>query len=84
MALYMFPGSTWAQAALHLAHARWLVIKHFLMWVSRHTGVPVVVLAAIAIVLGWRLWRRSARFVVEVGVVLALLLFLSKIGLLKF
>ena len=74
----------WVQAVLHLVLARWLVVKHAVMWVSRHTGVPAVVVAAIAIVLGWRLWRRSARFVLEVGVVLALLLFLTKIGLLKF
>jgi hypothetical protein len=80
----MHVGKAWLEAALHIAFTRWLVVKHGLMWVSRHTGIPAVVLAAIAIVLGWRLWRRSARFALEVGVVLAVLLLLSKIGLLKF
>jgi hypothetical protein len=76
--------SAWLQAAVHAVIARWLLVKHLLVWVSRHTGIPAVVLAAVAIVLGWRLWRRSARFAVEVGVVLVVLLALTKVGLLKF
>jgi hypothetical protein len=76
--------SAWVEAAVHVVLARWLVVKHFLVWASRHTGIPAVVLAAVAVVLGWRLWRRSARFAVEVSVVALVLLVLTKIGLLKF
>jgi hypothetical protein len=51
-----------------------------LRWGSQHTGLPVILLAAIALVASWRAFRRSLRFVVEVVVAVALLVFATRIG----
>ena len=51
-----------------------------LRWGSQHTGLPVVVVAAIALVVSWRIFRRSLRFVVEVTIAVALLLVATSIG----
>ena len=77
------PMAGWAEMAAHLAWLRLLAMKQALMWVSHHTGVPAVVLLAVAIVAGWRLGRRAGRFTAEVGIVLMLLFILTKIGVLK-
>jgi hypothetical protein len=57
--------------------------RHALHWASAHTGLPVVVVAAIALVLSWRLAKRTARLVVEVAVALAVLLIATKLGLIR-
>lgn len=51
---------------------------------SRHTGVPALVVAAAAVVLGYRVLKRSARFAVEVAVVVAVLAGASYAGWLRF
>ena len=55
-------------------------LRHWLHWVSGHTGVPAVCVAAVAIVLSFRIARRVARLVLEVALVLALLLVATKLG----
>ncbi len=51
-----------------------------LRWGSQHTGLPVILVAAIALVVSWRVFRRSLRFVVEVTIAVALLLVATRIG----
>jgi hypothetical protein len=51
-----------------------------LSWGSQHTGLPVILVAAIALVVSWRIFRRSLRFVVEVTITVALLLVATRIG----
>jgi len=51
-----------------------------LRWGSLHTGLPVILVAAIALVVSWRIFRRSLRFVVEVTIAVALLLVATHIG----
>ncbi len=51
-----------------------------LRWGSAHTGLPVILVAAIALVVSCRVFRRSVRFVVEVTIALALLLVATRIG----
>jgi hypothetical protein len=51
-----------------------------LHWVASHTGLPVIIVAAIAIVVSWRIFRRSVRLAFEVIVALALLLVGTKLG----
>ena len=48
--------------------------------IARHTGVPAIVVAAIAVVVSFRLARRMARLFVEVGLALAVLLTLTSLG----
>lgn len=68
---------------------RWIVplaptaadgMRAALRWGSQHTGLPIIVVAAIAIVVSWRIFRRSLRFVVEVTIAVALLLVATRIG----
>jgi hypothetical protein len=49
-------------------------------WLSLHTGVPALVVAAVLVVVGYRLLKRSARFAVEVALVAALLLAATSAG----
>jgi len=55
-------------------------VRAGLHWASHHTGLPVVVVAAVAVVLSWRAFRRMARFTVEVTLVLVLLLTATHLG----
>jgi hypothetical protein len=42
-------------------------------WVSQHTGLPALLVAALLIVVGYRILKKSARFAIEVALVAALL-----------
>jgi hypothetical protein len=61
-------------------HAVWASASTALHAVSRHTGVPVFVLAAAAIVLSYRMARQAVRLAVEMTVVAALLLAATRLG----
>jgi alkanesulfonate monooxygenase SsuD/methylene tetrahydromethanopterin reductase-like flavin-dependent oxidoreductase (luciferase family) len=61
------------------AHARFAV-----RWVSDHTGMPALLVAAVLLVLGYRVLQRSARFALQVLVVLAVLLVATQMGWLRF
>lgn len=49
-------------------------------FIARHTGIPAVLVAAVLIVLSWRLMKRMAHVAVEVAVVAVLLVALTKLG----
>jgi hypothetical protein len=51
-----------------------------LRWASHHTGLPVVVVAAIGLVFSWRIIRRSLRVAVEVALALVLLVAATRLG----
>jgi hypothetical protein len=53
-----------------------------LYWAAQHTGLPVLVIAAAALVASWHIVRRALRFAVQVAVAAALLLAATKLGLL--
>jgi hypothetical protein len=52
-------------------------------WVSLHTGVPAIVVAALLLVVGYRVLKKSARFMVEVALVVALLIAATHAGWLR-
>jgi hypothetical protein len=56
------------------------VVKGWLRWVSQHTGLPVVLVAAIAVVVSWRLFKRTARFALQVLLTLVALLVATRLG----
>jgi hypothetical protein len=64
---------------LGFGHAR-----QWLHWIAHHTGAPVVVVAAVALVASWRIAKRALRFAVEVAVVLALLVVATRLGWIRF
>jgi hypothetical protein len=49
-------------------------------WLSHHTGVPALVVAAVLVVVGYKILKKSARFAVEVALVAALLLMATSAG----
>lgn len=59
------------------------LLRASLRWLSVHTGVPVLVVAAIAVVVGFRLLKRTARFALEVAAITLALLAASELGWLR-
>jgi hypothetical protein len=57
---------------------RWIQVA------ARHSGIPAVLVAALALVLAFRLARRALHLVVEVGLALALVLAATKAGWIRF
>jgi hypothetical protein len=55
-------------------------LRHALRWTAHHTGLPFAVVAAIALVVSFRLARKLGRLCVEVAVVSVVLLALTKLG----
>jgi hypothetical protein len=51
-----------------------------LRWGSEHSGLPVILVAAIALVASWRIFKRTVRFAVEVVIAVALLLCAARLG----
>jgi len=49
-------------------------------WLSLHTGVPALVVGALLLVLGYRILKKSARFMVEVALVAVLLVAATHAG----
>lgn len=54
--------------------------RHALRWLSLHTGLPALVVAAVLVVVGYRILKKSARFAVEVALVAALLVAATSAG----
>ena len=48
-------------------------VRFAVRWLSLHTGLPALIVAAILVVVGYRILKKSARFAVEVALVAALL-----------
>ena len=54
--------------------------KSVVGYLSQHSGVPALVVAALLLVLGFRLLKKSARFLAEVAVVTAALFAATQLG----
>ena len=57
--------------------------RHAVHWLSVHTGIPALGVAAILIVVGWRILKKSARLAVEIALVGALLVAATQAGWLR-
>jgi hypothetical protein len=55
-------------------------VRAALRWGSHHTGLPIIVVAAILLVLSWRILKRTLRLTVEVVIALALLVVATRLG----
>jgi uncharacterized integral membrane protein len=58
-------------------------VRAALRWASCHTGLPVVVVAATAIVVSWHVFRRTLRFAIQIALAAALLFAATRWGLLR-
>jgi hypothetical protein len=65
--------ATWT-AALHDG------ARSSIRYLAQHTGLPVLVVAAVLLVIGYRLLRRSVRFFLEVAAIAVLLLAATELG----
>jgi hypothetical protein len=54
--------------------------RHALHWLSAHTGLPVIVVAAIALLVAWRVARRTWHIAFELALALAVLLVATHLG----
>jgi hypothetical protein len=70
--------------AAALGSLRWTWARQALQWISAHTGAPAILVAAVLVVVLYRLAKKSLRFVAQVSLVLALLALLAHYGLLRF
>jgi hypothetical protein len=69
----------------HVTLAPWMPlegrsVRASLRWAAHHTGLPVILVAAVAVVVSWRVFRRATSFAIEVAVVLALLACATRVG----
>jgi hypothetical protein len=55
-------------------------VHHALVWGSKHTGLPIVVVAAFMLVVSFRLARTAVRLALQVAVVAAILAVASHLG----
>jgi hypothetical protein len=55
-------------------------IRAALRSVSHHTGLPVILVAAIVVVVSWRLLRRGIRLAVELALAFGFLAIASHLG----
>ncbi len=55
-------------------------LRAALRWAAHHTGLPVILVAAISLVLSWRILKRTLRMTVEVVIALALLVVATRMG----
>ena len=55
-------------------------VRRLLHAVAHHTGVPIIVVAAAALVVSWRWAKRALRLAFEVAFVTALLLAATRLG----
>jgi hypothetical protein len=58
-------------------------LRYALHAVAHHTGIPVLVVAAIALVVSWRLFRSAARLIFQVVVAVVVLLGLTHFGIIR-
>lgn len=55
-------------------------VRFGLRWASHHTGLPIILVAAAALVMSWRIFKRTVRFAVEVAFALGLLAAATRLG----
>ncbi len=67
-----------------VAAASWSAFRLGVRWSADHTGVPAVVVAAMALVASWRVFKRTLRFAVEVAIALTVVVTLTELGFLRF
>ena len=58
-------------------------VRAGLGWASHHTGLPVIVVAAMALVASWHIFKRTLRFAIQVALAVAVLLVATQLGLLS-
>jgi hypothetical protein len=58
-------------------------VRSALREIAHHTGLPIVLVAGVALVLSWRMLRRTLPMLIEVAFAVALLAVATRFGWLK-
>ena len=56
------------------------LIRAVVRYLAHHSGVPALLVGAVLVAVGWRLLKWSARFLVELAVIAAVLVVLTELG----
>ena len=64
----------------HTLAAALAVARHAVRFLALHTGLPALVVAAVLVVVGYRILKKSARFVAQIAVISLVLLAASELG----
>ncbi len=75
----MLPVS-WIASALAHASGLGTIARTAVRFVAHHTGLPALVVAAVLLAVGYKLFKRTARFAVEVAVIGCLLVAATELG----
>jgi phosphate/sulfate permease len=67
-----------------VAAATWAAFRMGVRYSAEHTGVPAVVVASVALVVSWRVFKRTVRFAVELAIALTVVITLTELGWLRF
>ena len=78
-----WPIVSWSSFA-HTARFVGSVARTLLHFAEKHSGVPALVLVAIALVVGYRILKRSARFVAQVCFAAVVVFILTELGVIRF
>jgi hypothetical protein len=73
----------WAPASAWL-HGASIVARGAVVTLARHSGVPAVVVAAVALVVAFRIARRATHLAIEFALALALVVAATRAGWLRF
>ena len=79
-----FPLPSWASHLEDIVrsyvHGAESSVHHVLQWASSRTGLPIVVVAALGVVLAWRVARRTWHVIFELTLAFALLFVATRLG----
>lgn len=67
-----------------VAAASWSAFRIAVRYSAEHTGVPAVVVAAVALVVSWRVFKRTLRFAVELAIAMTIVITATELGWLRF
>ena len=55
-------------------------VRTVVRYLSEHSGVPALLIGTLLVVVGWRILRKTLRFVVEIALVTAALIAMTQLG----
>ncbi len=53
-------------------------------YAADHTGIPAVAVASVALVVSWRMFKRTLRFAVELAIAMTVVITATELGWLRF
>lgn len=83
LASFPSPDKAWALGSTVFAAAS-SAFRMSVRYAAEHTGVPAVVVASVALVVSWRMFKRTLRFAVELAIAMTVVITATELGWLRF